>query len=160
MNRKIFTMPEYSFNPAHKGAPYLLNGHYCNHGQLMEACTSYAYGFGLQFDSKAVPFDEGSDLEEIQASVKSSNASLACLYGETLEGIIEEYFARTASKLWIYSTEIDGQLYCYEMNAEEFKSYLENFGRLAKESGKSVLKIRTLKESGKLVRWLEERVEG
>jgi hypothetical protein len=103
----------------------------------------------------------GSDIEELNASVKSSGASLACLYGSDKAEIVREYFARVHSTMWIYVVEVDSEFWLYQMNAEEFRAMLEEFSGLARESGKEIrYKLRLKKTSSKMVKWLEERVEG
>ena len=150
------------FNPDHKGAPYTVDGiHHFNDGNRHEAAVSEWAGYGFSYDNDHVPFDKGSDIEELNASVKSSGASLACLYGDDKASIIAEYFARVHSTMWIYSIEVDGDFWFYQMNADEFKEFLEEFSGLTRESGKEIrYKVRLKKTSGKMVKWLEERVEG
>lgn len=150
------------FNPDHKGAPYTVDGvHYFNDGNRHEAAVSEWAGYGFGYDNDHVPFDKGSDIEELNASVKSSGASLACLYGNDKASVIAEYFARVHSTMWIYSIEVDGEFWFYQMNADEFKEFLEEFSGLTRESGKEIrYKVRLKKTSGKMVKWLEERLEG
>ena len=148
------------YDPTHKGAPYTVDGiHYFNNGNKLEAVINEWCGNGFGFDTKAVSFDKGSDVEKLHASVKSSGASLACLYGETKEAIIAEYFERVASRLWIYVVEIDGEFWIYQMDRAEFAEMLEKFATTAKESGSHKLKVRFNKTSGKMIKWLEEKVE-
>ena len=45
------------------------------------------------------------------------------------------------------------------MNATEFREFLENWAGLTKESGSENLKVRIKKTSGKMIKWMEERVE-
>lgn len=149
------------FNPEHKGAPYTVDGvHWFNNGNRMEAVVNEWAGYGFGFDTDHVPFDMGSDIEELSASVKSSGASLACLYGSDKAEIIREYFARVHSTMWIYVVEVDSEFWLYQMNAEEFRAMLEEFSGLTRESGKEIrYKLRLKKTSSKMVKWLEERVE-
>lgn len=147
------------YDSAHKGAPYTVDGiHYFNNGNKLEAVVNEWCGHGFNFDTKGVSFDKGSDIEELHASVKSSGASLACLYGETKEAIITEYFQRTASRLWIYVVEIDGEFWIYQMNQAEFAEMLDKFATTTKESGNHKLKVRFNKTSGKMIKWFEEKV--
>lgn len=148
------------FDPAHKGAPYTVDGiHYMNGGNVNEAAVNEWLGKGFGYDTAHVSFDQGSDIEELHASVKSSGASLACLYGETKEQIIAEYFKRTASRQWIYVVRVDEEFWFYFMTKEEFSEMLEKFATTAKESGSHKLKVRFNKTSGKMIKWLEEKVE-
>ena len=151
-----------TFMPEHSGAPYTINGSkFFNFGQLAEAVVSEWAGYGFRFDCDHVPFDKGSDIEELNASVKSSGASLACLYGADKAEIITEYFARVHSSMWIYAVQVDSEWWLYQMNADEFRKFLEEFSGLTRESGKEIrYKVRLKKTSSKMVKWLEEKVEG
>lgn len=163
MKKSVYTcQTAVHFNPDHKGAPYTVDGvHYFNNGNRLEAVVNEWAGYGFDFDTEHVPFDMGSDIEELNASVKSSGASLACLYGPDKDEIIREYFARVYSTMWIYVAEVDSEFWLYQMNAEEFKTMLEEFGGLTRESGTEIrYKLRLKKTSSKMVKWLEERVEG
>ena len=148
----------YSYDPAHKGAPYIVNGRPCNYGNLCECIVSEWSGSGFGYDTKAVPFDAGSDIECRNASVKSSGASLACLYGTDKDAIINEYFSRVHSTEWIYVAELDGEWLLYIMNADEFKSFLTEWAGLTKESDGKRFKVRFKKTSSKMLSWLDERV--
>lgn len=161
MKKSVFTSKTaVHFDPAHKGAPYTVDGvHYFNDGNRHEAVVSEWAGYGFGYDNDHVPFDKGSDIEELNASVKSSGASLACLYGDDKASIIAEYFARVHSTMWIYSIEVDGEFWFYQMNADEFKEFLEEFSGLTRESGKEIrYKVRLKKTSSKMIKWLEGRL--
>ena len=163
MKKSVFvSRTSVHFDPTHKGAPYSVDSaHFFNFGNYAEAVVNEWAGYGFGFDTYAVPFDKGSDIEELNASVKSSGASLACLYGSDKADIIREYFARVHSTMWIYVVEVDSEFWLYQMNAEEFKTMLEEFSGLTRESGKEIrYKLRLKKTSSKMVKWLEERVEG
>ena len=148
------------FNPDHKGAPYTVDSiHYFNDGNRHEAVVSEWAGYGFSYDNDHVSFDKGSDIEELNASVKSSGASLACLYGDDKASIIAEYFTRVHSSMWIYSIEVDSEFWLYQMNADEFKEFLEEFSGLTRESGKEIrYKVRIKKTSGKMIKWFEGRL--
>lgn len=161
MKKSIYTAKTaVHFNPDHKGTPYTVDGiHYFNNGNRHEAVVSEWAGYGFGYDNDHVPFDKGSDIEELNASVKSSGASLACLYGDDKASIIAEYFARVHSTMWIYSIEVDGEFWFYQMNADEFKEFLEEFSGLTRESGKEIrYKVRLKKTSSKMIKWFEGRL--
>lgn len=147
----------YAYDATHKGAPYIVNGRHCNAGQLAEALFSGFNGYGFKFDKDAVPFDRGSDVGNY--SVKSSGASLACLYGLDKAAILDEYFARVYSTAWVYVVQLDDMVYFYTMNAEEFRAFAEEWAGLTRESGKEIrYKVRFKKTSSKMLQWLDERV--
>lgn len=148
------------YNPDRPRAPWTLDGiHYFNNGNLAECEASDFYGYGFRYDTDGVPFDKGSDIEPLRYSVKSHNCSLGCVYTthNTPEGkaeIIAEYFRRTRSVGWVYVVRYEEHSDIYEMDAQEFRYLLENFGSMSRESGKTVYKIK-IKTSQKMVRWFE-----
>ena len=159
MERITYTLKsEYGYDPAHKGAPYIVNGRPANGGNFIEAAANECFTGVFGYDTYAVPFDKGSDIEAISASVKSSGASLACLYGDTMEEIVNEYFERVHSTTWVYGVQIDSIFQFYLMNADEFRMFLNEWAGLARESGPTVrYKVRIKKTSGKMVAWLDEK---
>lgn len=159
----------YEFDPSHRGAPYVYARdkyatYYMNFGNLCE-CAANEFFFGeFSYDIFCVPFDKGSDIEldnDINISVKASGSALACLYGESVEAITAEYFARTHSNRWLYVAQVDGEFILYLMNIDEFKEFISTFGKLERESGTAdKMKVRFKKTSGKMLKWFDERVEG
>lgn len=145
----------------HKGAPYSFDGGltHKNGGEFCESVAKHHRGLDY-IVNPATSFSEGSDIESLKASVKSSGASLACLYGTDKEKILDEYFLKVHSTLWIYMVNIDNEsMIEYHMNADEFRTFLNEWSGLAKESGgKNLYKVRIKKTSGKMIKWLEERV--
>ena len=133
----------YIFDNERRGSKYSMdNGEtFKNHGEFLESVAKFHRGLEYLVNP-ATSYDTGSDIEEINASVKSSNASLACIYGNTKEQIIEEYFKNVHSTLWIFMVDIDEQITEYHMNAEEFKEFLEEWATTAVEKKKSLRKKR------------------
>lgn len=150
---------EYIFDNSRRGSKYSIdNGEsFKNHGEFLESVAKFHRGLEYLVNP-ATSYDTGSDIEEMNASVKSSNASLACIYGNSKEQIIEEYFKNVHSTLWIFMIDVDEQIIEYHMNAEEFKIFLKEWANTAVESGSHLTKVRIKKVSGKMVKWLEERV--
>ena len=149
-------------DPARSRAPWSVDGvHYFNDGNLCECEASDFYGYGFQFDKKAVPFDRGSDIQPLRLSVKSNGCSLACVYSENKDTakaeIIAEYFERVHSVGWVYVIRKETYSELYEMNAPEFREFVEEFGGISRESGKTCYKIK-IRTSQKMERWLEARV--
>lgn len=151
------TMP-YVFDSERKGAKYCLDGKtFKNHGEWCESVAKFHRGLEYRVNP-ATSYDTGSDIEEMNASVKSSNASLARVYGNTKEQIIKEYFKNVHSTLWIFVNNMGEEITEYHMNAEEFKEFLDEWATTAVESKSHLTKVRIKKVSGKMIRWLEERV--
>lgn len=148
-NRMPYTVTE------RKGAKFLVGESHKNNGELLELIEIFNYGFDIP--KRNLAFDVGSDIAELNASVKSSGASLACLYGETKEQIIAEYFKRVASTMWIWlEFNQDTQIVTeYRMNRFEFEKFLNNFSVLATESKTHKTKVRFRKTSKKMIEWLE-----
>ena len=101
-----------------------------------------------------VKWDEGSDIPELNMSVKSDRFTLASdLIGETLEAKVNDYFERTASTSWAYASN-DGQIYI--MNRNEFYAFLMLFCSLQKDSTKNGgrMKVRFGHETARVKMWL------
>ena len=150
----------YIFNNEKKGSKYSVDGGqtFKNHGEYMESVAKYHRGLDYLVNP-ATSFDKGSDIESLRASVKSSNASLASVYGFSFDNIIKEYFTRVHSTLWIFMIDIEDKIIEYHMNKIEFEKFLYEWATLAIESGSHLTKIRIKKVSGKMIKWLEENVE-
>ena len=131
---------------------------YKNNGQHAEQLADYALTGQIR-KADSVPFDKGSDIPELEASVKSARFTLAStLKGETFEEQLEDYFARTASKVAVYvSLQLET---AFVMDMEEFRAFIETFCKLqrssSKNGGKQVIRMGT--ETKKVQEWLLERV--
>ena len=154
MKKTVYNMTiEYHFIPSHKGAPYTFDMvHFLNGGEFKEAIRKSLAGFGCEKDANT-PFDMGSDIEETNTSVKSSGATISPVTGESIEDIMEEYFERVHSDNWDYVTIIDDSVIVYNMDAEEFKTFVMTFGKV---NERKVVRLKS--ESGKMIKWFEERV--
>jgi hypothetical protein len=148
----------YLFDPTHKGAPYTFNGgeSYCNAGEASEIIVKACKGFTAEKDA-CTPYDKGSDIPELNASVKSSSATLVNKpLGYDFDSFKAHYFATVHSTLWIWAVVMDDTLSTYEMNAEEFAEFVDTWSTWA--SDRKVIRFK--KTSGKMIKWLEEKVEG
>ena len=154
MKKMVYEMTiSYKFNAEHKGAPYTFDGiHYMNAGEFKEAVRKAVAGLECKKDANT-PFDEGSDIEEFNTSVKSSGATISPIKGESVEEVMTEYFERVHSDNWDYVTIVDEKVIVYNMNADEFKEFVGRFGRM---NDRKV--VRLMKESSKMIRWFEERM--
>lgn len=109
----------------------------------------------------ALPYDKGSDLDaagkhiSIKASAFTLMSGNLCEGRQDFDGIWNLYAERVHSDTFAYVTE---DFRVYEMNLGEFKRFVYAFGRLEAESSKNggALKIRLRKESGKMLKWLED----
>lgn len=143
----------YHFIAEHKGAPYTFDMmHFMNAGEFKEAIRKAVAGLECKKDANT-PFDEGSDIEETNTSVKSSGATISPLKGETVEEIMSEYFKRVHSDNWDYVTIVDDRVIVYNMDADEFKEFVRTFGNVTERKV-----VRLKKESSKMIRWFEERI--
>lgn len=146
----------YEYHADRKGAKYKIGEAFKNGGEFLESVAKCARGLDYLVNP-TTNFDEGSDIESEHASVKSGKASLACLYGESFEEIVAEYFARVASTKWIYMVQIDESVIEYHMNKTEFAEFINEWGAIGIESGSHRKKVRIKATSGKMVAWLEAR---
>ena len=146
---------KFAFDPAHKGAPYTLDGeHWMNGGEFAEVADKMVKGFGSKKDANT-PFDKDSDIEETDTSVKSSKATLtSAQIGYDFESIKRCYFARVHSTNWDYVVVLDGTVIIYNMNASEFESFLNEWASYCKD--RNVIRMKTT--SGKMLRWFDERI--
>lgn len=151
----INTMP-YTYDPAHRGAHYFFGEAYKNHGEFLESVAKFHRGYDYLVNPNG-SYDTSSDIEQMNASVKSSNASLARVYGNSYEQIKEIYFANVHSTLWIFINDMGETITEYHMNAEEFAEFLDNWHEMAVESGSHLTKIRIRKVSAKMLKWLDEK---
>lgn len=131
---------------------------YKNNGQHAEQLADYALTGQIR-KADRIAFDKGSDIPELEASVKSARFTLAStLKGETFEEQLNDYFTRTASRMVIYvSLELE---LAFLMDMEEFRAFIETFCKLQRSSsengGKPVIRMGT--ETKKVKEWLLERV--
>lgn len=140
------------FDTAHKGAPYSIDGKWMNGGEFAEVITKLILGYPAKKDANTA-YNEGSDIPEIKASVKSSKFTLVNKkLANTFKESIERYFETVHSSLWIYTVVIENTATLYMMNKKEFEKFLYNFSSL-NERGV----IRGKSTSGKMIAWLEER---
>jgi len=148
---------EFTFNSERKGAKYTLNGiKWMNGGEFAEVVTKSVLGYEAHKDANT-PYDKGSDLEELNASIKSSRFTLTTTkLGESFNEVINRYFETVHSTLWIYTVVIEDTATLYYMNADEFKSFLNTFATFATD--RKV--IRGKETSVTMIKWLEDRVEG
>ena len=145
---------KFQFDPAHKGAPYTLDGeHYMNGGEFAEIADKMVKGLGSKKDANT-PFDKGSDIEETATSVKSSRATLTTAkIGYDFNSIKRCYFARVHSTNWDYVALIDDEVVIYNMGAEDFREMLMTWASI---NERKVIRFKST--SGKMLRWLDERV--
>ena len=73
---------------------------------------------------------------------------------QDFEGIVEEFFRKTASRYFAYVTQ---DMECFVMDVQEFRNFVHQFCILSREStsigGRNMVQMR--KESKKVLRWLE-----
>lgn len=143
---------EYTYDAGRRGAKYSLNGgkNWLNGGEFAEAAAKAAHGLEAGKDANT-RFDEGSDVPEYHASVKSSKASLTnCKLADDFDGSVKAYFEQVASTefWWV---EVKGeQVAIYKMGASLFEKFIRKFSKL-NERGV----IRFASTSSKMLAWLD-----
>ena len=125
-----------------------------NGDTAQQTVNFYHTGKTERHDSR--PWYEGSDIEEIAGSVKSSGFSLAdgrTNRGETLDEKWSDFRARTASRVFIYVT---AENIGYYMDIDEFESFVKTWCYISRESSKNGgrSKVRCKHESQKMRNWL------
>ena len=131
---------------------------YKSNGQHKEQALAYVLTGEIRKADK-VPFYMGSDIPEYEMSVKSSKFSLmngnACIC-QDFNGIVEEFFQKTASKQFAYVTQ---DMVAYIMTAEIFREFVVLFCRLERESSSNGgrYKVKMRMESKKVIEFLKTR---
>lgn len=142
----------YTYDATRKGAKYSINGgkSWLNGGEFAEAAAKAAHGLDAAKNANT-RFNEGSDVPEFHASVKSSKASLTNMkLADDFDGSIRAYFEQVASSEFWYVTIIDELVTVYKMNATKFERFLRKFSKL-NERGV----IRIAATSSKMLAWLD-----
>lgn len=132
---------------------------YSNFGNHAEQALAYTLTGEIRKHGK-ITYDKGSDIPEYDMSVKSSGFSLMSARlceSEDFEEIISQYMTNTASTCVAYVAQ---NMVAYVMNMEQFNEFLHQFCYLDRESTKNGggVKVKMLRESKKVLTWLNERV--
>ena len=157
MKKSTYTVNRpYLFNPDHKGAPYSMNGgeSYMNGGEFREVMLKSVLGYDAVKDACGA-YDKTDDVPELNASVKSSKATLVNkVLGYDYNSVKACYFATVHSTIWVWVSIVDDELNAYYMNAEEFASFMDAWASYVPD--RKVIRFKA--ESLKMLAWLEERV--
>ncbi len=143
-----------TYDAAHVRAHYTFDGsHYMNAGEYIEVLCKTACGVSAKKDG-STPYNVGSDIEEYQASVKSSAATLVnWKLAETLEKSLDVYFKNTASKNFWYGSIENNVLIIYKMTAATFRKFLEKFSFINERGC-----VRVREETKMMKKWLNMNV--
>ena len=156
----INEMP-YTFDAVHPVAHYRLkSGKYRNRGEILESIAKYHRGIFTEVN-KNTSWNNGSDMEELNASIKSSKACI----GRNFKGIhdpnqqIKAYFKGVASSLfiWMEWDEKTQMVTEYHMNKREFGAFVNEFTQFVRDSKMTDLAIRFRASSNKMRMWLDSR---
>ena len=145
----------YTYDATRKGAKYSINGgeNWLNGGEFAEIAAKAAHGLNATKDANT-RFDEGSDVPEFHASVKSSKASLTNMkLADSFDASVAAYFEQTASSEFWYVSIIDELATIYKMNAKTFERFLRKFAKL---NERGVIRIGAT--SSKMLAWLDTNV--
>lgn len=128
-------------------------------GQHAEQALAYTLT-GEMRTHDHVPYTKGSDIPEFKMSVKSAKFTLMSgnlCEAQDFNGIVEEFFHKTASESFAYVTQ---NFECFIMNAKEFRNFICQFCGLSKESTKNGgrFKVQMRSESKKVLEWLQMAV--
>lgn len=145
---------EYMFDPNRKGAKFSIDGaHWFNSGEFAEMADKAIRGYAPAKDANTA-YDRGSDIEESLTSVKSGKATLTSkVLGNNKAEVLKVYFETVHSTNWDWVIMIDDSIVVYNMNAEEFKEFCEEWSSY--DESRKVIRFKST--SGKMIKWLEER---
>lgn len=155
MTKEVKTISiNYTYDKAHKGANYTLDGeHWMNNGEFAEVITKSVLGFEAKKDANTA-YNEGSDIEELNASVKSSRFTLTSkVLADTFDNTVIKYFETVHSTVWIYTVVMEDTATLYTMNADEFREYLYKFATFTERKV-----IRAKATSTKMIAWFESKL--
>ena len=110
--------------------------HYKNFGQHAEQTLAFTLTGKIRKHDK-LPYYAGSDIPEYHMSVKSARFGLMSgnlCEAQDFEGIVEEFFAKTASTCFAYVTQ---DMECFVMDANEFRCFVCQFCKIGRESTKN-----------------------
>lgn len=159
MRKNTYTINiPYAYDPTHKGAHYTFDGGitHCNGGDAMEIFTKAGKGYRPAKDSNTA-YDIASDIPELNASVKSSKATLVNKYlGADLDSVLAVYFENVHSNLWIWAVKIEESITTYEMDRTEFEEFTRKWARY--DNSRKVIRYKSTTTI--MIKWLEERVGG
>jgi hypothetical protein len=145
----------YIYDGNRKGAKYSTDGGktFMNAGEFLEILTKHCKGYNAQKDANTA-YDKGSDLAELNASIKSSKATLTTKnLGGSFDEILRNYFQSVPSTLWIWAVLVDETLITYEMNRTEFEQFTRQWAGYSEN--RSVVRYKIT--SNIMIQWLEER---
>lgn len=141
----------------HKGAPWFCLNRQMNFGDVAEVQTRYILTGIVAPKDGNTAFDKGSDIPELNCSVKSGKATLTSKkLGNSFEEVLENYFQQTASTLWAWYIQVDEEGWVYLMNAREFETFTREFAGF--DEKRQVIRYKT--SSGKMIAWLENKLVG
>jgi hypothetical protein len=155
MKKEVRTITiDYTYDTAHKGTNYTLDGqHWMNGGEFAEVITKSVLGYEAKKDANT-SYDIASDIEELNASVKSSRFTLVNkVLADTFDETVNKYFETVHSTVWIYTVVMEETATLYYMTAEEFREYLYKFTALNERNV-----IRAKATSGKMIAWFESKL--
>lgn len=154
VKREFAINVSYVFDADRKGAKYSFDGaKYMNAGEWKECLAKSVLGYANHKDANT-PYNMGSDIPEIAASVKSSKASLTnMVLAPSFEESVNTYFANVHSTCFIWVEVVDDNVVLYEMNADEFKGFIYHWSNL---NERGVIRFKA--SSAKMVAYLESLV--
>lgn len=152
---KYINTLHYEYDKAHRGSHYLINGSntYKNRGEFLESVAKHYRGIYTE-SNPTTAWNEGSDIENENASVKSSEASL----GRAV-GTLENYFQNVASNkfIWVEFNDNTQEVTEYQMNKNEFFAFIQQFTRVHNSSNHKEQIFRFYKTSRRMLQWFEKR---
>ena len=150
----------YIYDENHPVAHYQICGKYRNRGEICESIAKHQRGL-FTLNNPATSYDQGSDIEEYRASIKSPSAQLAHnLYGTPTQQI-KTYFKNVHSINFVYVDwdEETQNVTEYWMNKSEFGAFVRLFTTPRMDTRAHRLGIRFKQTTTKMRQWLNTRCE-
>ena len=147
----------FTFDASHKGAPYTIDGgaHYMNGGDFAEIAFKNALGLPAVKDGNG-DFRKVSEVPSRSMSVKSSRGTLTSVkLGDSFNEVIANFFPVCASKRFAWVVLVDDMIDAYIMDADEFKTFIMEWGRY--DADRHVIRFKIT--SAKMLAWLESRCQ-
>ena len=121
----------YQFDATRKNAKYTIDGEkWMNHGEFCEVLAKHCLGYEAKKDANT-RFDNGADIPELNASVKSIRCGLTDMkLGNDPEIWWNRFWAMADdTQIAIWVCEHDEEVDLWFMTHEEFKEFCEKFAK-------------------------------
>lgn len=130
-----------------------------NRGELFEKIVKLSVDPNYVYHRDSTPFWVGSDIEELEASVKLVNDCTLCKSPEKLEEAVNYFLTRDVSKIYLLGFDMidESNYHILELDKLEMRDFLGEYGSLSKASAEknhaTILKIRLRSKKAQEKAW-------